>query len=422
MVLMTALVITAAGLFPSPTLAAGGLGRPTAAPIGTFGGLRYIQYDGIFEGRSSTGAYRVPYRITAPADPDRGNRTVLVEPPHFAAGLGALDFGLGRDFLLARGFAHAGVGYSTTTYGEGADLRILDPTVPGVFINGGFDDEGGRTDDEIVVDFARALSAGSEARSMLGRVHRRYLTGFSDSSLPVMRLITSGRADRVFDLTFPYTTEGDLQTALTEGRYRGKIVIVNSEWEGASAELVDRGVAPRQYRFYAVAGTPHIPDFLVPYFSSMTTPASFQPELRAAFLQGDRWVTNDKAPLPSTHLLASDGVTPDQDANGNAISVDARGRRVARLPFIELGEARFITGFLGSYDRVKTIRNLGFRSPDRYLKAFNTKLAEYVAAHRILKEDADGMRSRAALCPPMTFTETYRDHYDAFVASDPCAH
>jgi hypothetical protein len=169
------------------------------------------------------------------------------------------------------------------------------PNVLGVFIDGGFDDQGGRTDDEIIVDFARALSVDPEAHSLLGCVDRRYVTGFSDSSLPVLRLVTSGQADGVFDLAFPITAEGDdpegddPQTALTDGRFDGKLVILNSEAEGVSANFVDAGVAPSQYRFYAVAGTPHIPDFLVPPFppSSMTTPASFLPELRAHFLQGD---------------------------------------------------------------------------------------------------------------------------------------
>jgi hypothetical protein len=408
-------------LVPSPASAAGGLAHPSATPVGTFGGIDYIQYDGIFQGQSSTGAYRVPYRITAPADHKRANGTVLVEPPHFFLGLGALDFHFGRDFLLARRFAHAGVGYSTTSFGPGFDRRILDPTVPGVFINGGFDDEGGRTDDEIIVDFARALLVDPEARSMLGRVDRRYVTGFSDSSVPVLRMVMSGQAKGVFDLAFPFTAEGmDPQTALTDGRYGGKLLILNSEAEGASAGFVDRGVAPGRYRFYAVAGTPHVPDFFVPFFSSMTTPASYEPEVRAHFLQGDRWVTQNKAPPPSTHLLATNGETLDRDANGNAISVDARGRRVPRLPFVELGEARFIADFVGSYDQVKTITELGFKSPGQYIKAFRDKLNEYVKALGILKEDEDAMRSRAALCPPLTYTETYRDHYDEFVAIDSC--
>ena len=38
----------------------------------------------------------------------------------------------------------------------------------------------------------------------------------------------------------------------------------------------------------------------------------------------------------------------------------------------------------------------------------------------IVKDDADGMRRRAALCLPLTFTETYRDQYDAFIAIVPC--
>ena len=191
------------------------------------------------------GAYRVPYRITAPADPSRGNRTVLVEPPDFAGGLGTLDFDLGRDFLLGRGFAHAGVGYSTTTFGEpGTDLRILDPAVPGVYIRGGVPDGDGRTDDEIIVDFARALSKDPEARSVLGRVDRRYLTGYSNSSPLVMRLVTSGRADGVFDFVFPFTTEGDPQAALADGLFTGKLVIVDSEADDASGSRRSRGRSP----------------------------------------------------------------------------------------------------------------------------------------------------------------------------------
>src|SRR5262245_36541399 len=86
--------------------AEGGLGEPIATAVGTFGGIAYVQYDGLFEGLTSTGAYRVPYRITAPENPADGNRTVLVEPPHGAAGLGALEVYLRRDFLFSRGFIH----------------------------------------------------------------------------------------------------------------------------------------------------------------------------------------------------------------------------------------------------------------------------------------------------------------------------
>ena len=116
---------------------------PTVKQIGTFAGVPYVQYDGIFEGQTTTGAFRVPYRITASADSNVGNRTVLVEPSHFAIGLGARELYLRPDLLFTRGFAHAGIGWSTTSFGEGFDKRILDPAVPGVFIEGGFEDFGG---------------------------------------------------------------------------------------------------------------------------------------------------------------------------------------------------------------------------------------------------------------------------------------
>jgi hypothetical protein len=416
---------TGALLTPSPVAADGGIGKPRVTEVGTYGGIAYVQYDGVFQGHTSTGVYRVPYRITAPKDPSLANRSVLVEPSHYFGGLGALELWLGPDFLFSRGFVHAGIGWSTASP-DGGVMRILDPSVPGVFIKGGVEDGNGRTDDEIIAEFARALAVDRNAQSMIGHVDRRYLTGFSDSSDPVLRLVTSGRAAGVFDLVLPFTadrgvpsTQGiDPQAALAAGAYGGKFIIVNSENE-TFAGLVDRGVVPSQYRYYAVAGTPHASDmFLIPDFMN-TTPASYQPELRAHFLQGDNWVRTGMAPVPSNHFKTSDGVTLDRDGNGNAISVDALGNVVPRLPAVELGEAHFISGFLGSYDAVKTIGGLGFPNHAAYLQAFQNKLADYGNAGYILPEDADAMGRRAALCPPLTFTETYRDHYAAFTTIGP---
>jgi len=301
-------------------------------------------------------------------------------------------------------------------------MRILDPSVPGTFIEGGFEDSGGRTDPEIIVDFARALAMDQEAKSMLGRVARRYVTGLSDSSYPVMDLVTSGLAGGVFDLAMPLTTEwNDPQPALDTGLFRGKLVIVNSEAD-ASGNLVDRGVAPNQYRFYAVAGTPHIPDLLdIPFFSRQSTPGSWLPAVRAHFLQADRWVRKGTPPPVSYHLKTTADNEIERDANGNAITVNASGQPVPRLPFVELGEARFLTGFIGSYDSVKSVTDLGFGSHTAYLKAFKGKVAAYLAAGYIRPEEAAAMRDRAVLCPPLTFTETYRDHYDDFVAIQPCS-
>jgi hypothetical protein len=370
----------------------------TAVPAGSFGGVDYAQYDGVFAGRTSTGAFRVPYRITAPVDPDDGNGAVVVEPPHFATGLGTLELQLGRRFLLGRGFTHAGVGYSTTSFGPGGDQRILDPSVPGTFIDGGFADGSGRTDDEIVADFARALVTDADAQAMVGEVRDTYLTGFSDSASVPLRLVASGQADGVFELVLPFTVETTLdpQAALGEGRFHGKLLIVNSATED-SGNLIDSGAHPDQYRFYAVAGTPHVSDPLVPLFSNQTTPASWIPALRAHFLQAHRWVRNQVAPPPSSGV--DDG---------------------PRLPFVELGEAVFHPGFLGSYDNVKTINQLGFATHRVYAKAFNAAVDAYARAGSILPDEASEMMRRASLCPPLTYTQTYRDHYARFVAITPC--
>jgi hypothetical protein len=73
-------LILALGAIAPAIHAAGRLGVPTSTtPLGAFGneGIQYNQYDGIFEGQTSTGSDRVPCRITAPARTNQGNGTVL---------------------------------------------------------------------------------------------------------------------------------------------------------------------------------------------------------------------------------------------------------------------------------------------------------------------------------------------------------
>jgi hypothetical protein len=181
------------------------------------------------------------------------------------------------------------------------------------------------------------------------------------------------------------------------GAFPGKVLIVNSAAEASDA-LEDTGANPDDYRFYAVAGTRHVPDPLVPLFSNETTPASWTPALRAHFLQAHRWVRQGDPPAPSS-AIGDDG---------------------AELPIVELGEAVFSTGFLGTYDAVKTIAGLGFGNHAAYLRAFNGAVDRYATAGSLLRSDASEMKQRAALCPPLTYTETYRDHYDQFVSITAC--
>ncbi|RAP76111.1 alpha/beta hydrolase domain-containing protein [Paenibacillus montanisoli] len=418
------------------------LGEPSTRRIGTFGGIEYVQYEGIFLGSTSSDtdtdtSFSVPYRIASPVNPEKGNQTVIVEPSHFSTRLGARVFYLGEEFLFSRGFSHAGVGWSTTTTnlnginGLNGNGRILDPTVSGE-INGGVPEGNGRVDDKIISEFAKALKTDRIARQILGDIERRYLIGFSDASFPVLRLITNGHAKGVFDFALPFSvlpifaSGHDPQATIASGDFNGKIIVVNSELEGASPEFVDRGITLSQYRFYAVAGSPHIPDHLVlaTSLTNKTTPASFSPELRAHFLQGDKWVRTGKQPPLSHHLLAAVDGTLVKDENGNAISVNASGHQVPRLPFVELGEAHYIVNFgivsagifklLGTYENVKTFQNLGFNNHNEYLNAFREKLKDYLDAGFILKEEADKMFRRATLFPPLTYTETYRDRYENF--------
>src|SRR5215218_4707621 len=405
--------------FPSTASAAGTLQPPSKTSLGTFRGVEYFQYAGLFAGKTSTGKYSVPYRISAPANPRSATgSTVLVEPPHFATGTFLRESYLGRPFLFGEGFLHASVGYSTFAN------RILDPTAKGVFIRGGVFDGNGRTDDEIIVDFARALRSDPLARALIGPAApaaRRYLAGFSDSAEPVKRIVASGLAEGVFDMALPITTEGenDPQASITAGKYSGKVITLNSEfeWSGGRA-LEDRGTTPNHYRFFIVPGTPHVPDLLCSgFFANSSTPASWQPALRAHFLQGHEWVTRGNAPPMSTRLATADGDAEiARDSNENALLVDITGISAPRLPFVELGEAKFITGFLGTYEPQPppTIEQLGFSRFSEYLAAFEEALKAQVRARYMLKEDAKVLLKRAGLSPPATFTDNYYSRYDEF--------
>jgi hypothetical protein len=437
----TALGLLVLPVFPSTALGAGTL-QPAlkTSSLGTFGGVQYVQYDGLFVGKTSRGKYRVPYRISAPANLRRANRTVLVEPPHFAAGTELGNSSLGRPFLFGRRFLHASVAYSTASLGEPSTIgSILDPaTQDGLFIDGGvvLPGEEGLGDDGIIIDFARALASDPVAQTLVGMVKQRYLAGLSQSSQAVKRIVASGQAEGVFDLAVPVTTDNienllaanDPQKAIADGRYSGKVISVQSEFEWpAGRTFEDRGKSPDQYRSFFVAGTPHVPDYLCSgHFANKTTPAGWQHALRAHFLQGHAWVTKGEAPPASTRLATTTigGVTEEiaRDFNKNALVVDTTGNPAPRLPFVELGEATFTTGFTGTYtpQPPPTIKQLGFSRHPEYLAAFEAALDAQVQAGYMLEEDAQVLLKRAGLAPPATFTENYFARYEEFQSGEYC--
>ncbi|MBT2441512.1 hypothetical protein J7E93_15590 [Streptomyces sp. ISL-36] len=126
----------------------------------------------------------------------------------------------------------------------------------------------------------------------------------------------------------------DPQADLAAGRFTGKVVVVNSEADD-STTLLDRGVAPDRYRFYVVAGSPHVPDPLdaplnLPFPVQRSTPATFVPALRAHFLQAHDWVCDERkgsTPPLSTRLRTLSDGSIARDAVGNAITEDRTGRR-----------------------------------------------------------------------------------------------
>jgi hypothetical protein len=243
----------------------------------------------------------------------------------------------------------------------------------------------------------------------------------------VKGIVASGLAKDVFDLAVPITTgsENDPQVSIRDGKYNGKVITVNSEAEWFDGRaLEDRQERPDQYRFFIVPGTPHVPDPLCPgLFSNESTPASWQPALRAHFLQGHAWVTQGDAPPTSTRLATVGGDAEiARDSKGNALLVEITGASAPRLPFVELGEATFIAGFLGTYEPQPppTIEQLGFSSFSEYLAAFEEALDVQVQARYMLKNDANAMLNRANLFPSETFTENYFRRYDEFRAGEYC--
>jgi hypothetical protein len=282
---LLALLAVAVAVFVSPAgaLADGKLERPrTVSDLGSVNGIAYRSYSGLFVGKTSSGNYRVPYELTGPVLPALANGTVLVEVPHFFAGAAVRDLVLGRHFLFGGRFSYGAIGWSTATSAGEVTNRILDPSARGVFIHGGapLPGEDGRTDDGIVVDFARALGRDPVAGRLLGPVDRRYLAGWSDSSETVKRIVDSGRADGVFELALPITTDQpfDPQVALAAGRYHGKVITLASEFEWFYARAgEDRGGRPGLYRSYFVPGSPHVPDPLCPLSRTRQRPLAGRP-------------------------------------------------------------------------------------------------------------------------------------------------
>ncbi|HJR07045.1 MAG TPA: alpha/beta hydrolase domain-containing protein [Pyrinomonadaceae bacterium] len=380
---------------------------------GTFNRISYVQYKGRFTGETSQGKFSVPYEITAPSTPDKGNLRLLVEVPHFSDGIIARVDILGAEFLFGRGFSHAAAGYSAI------GNRILDPNpgfeivIAGAVVN----PQQPQTDREIITQFASALRGNPH--NLVGDVKKVYSIGFSDSGGALHRILNEPHGRDAFELSFPCIAS--LGAVHKPAPVSGKVVVYNTEYDFRPLE----GESPNQ-RWYAGAGCPHISDsensrkiFPGPPQSPLppvkgTTPINWSPFMKALFMAGDAWVTEGKEPPPTTLLKFSAGQI-ERDALGNALGG-------IRHPALEVGEAKFISPALlpipvppqvwrlfGGYDHVRSIGDAGFfKNVGQYVKAFDAAAKALNRAGFLLDADEKDLTRKAKMNPSTTYTQNYK--------------
>lgn len=379
--------------------------------IGTFNGIAYVRHQGQFVGQTQDGRFAVPYEITVPAKPAEGHRTFVFEPPHFTSGPIARDVILGPEFLWSRGFSHAAVGYSNLF------KRILDPN-PGfqpviknepikVILPG---QPGEVTDTNILRQFAFVLKQSPP--SFLGQAERIYAIGFSDSGNTVHK-VYEPFGHKLFDLSFACTAPYYEPVKISGQK---PIIVFNTE-----ADFDARARATPnfpQYRWYTVAGGPHIPDAVLtrkvftggqgspaPPIAG-TSPLNWLPIIRGLFMTGDQWIRQSKQPPASATLEVNAHGQLKRDALGNALGG-------IRHPALVAGETRFLASVLGcngwrlfgGYDNVKRLTDCEF---SQYLNTFTKATEALLAARFLLPAGRDRLLREAQLHPPDTYTVNYQ--------------
>lgn len=376
----------------------------TQKSFGSFGGIKYSRITGRFWGQNSAGeAFSVPFEVVFPTVPQRSSR-YLVEPPHFSGGLIVRDGYFGPDFIFSRGLGYASVGYSFV------GKRILDPN-PGfkLIIRGKSmpqppptspaDTE--YTDREIIALFTKDIRQRFGARKM-------YSIGFSDSGSAVRKILQNPTyGTNLFDLSFPGLTSPMISIPNT-----GRVMIFNSEYDTLPPIPTDPG-SP-DYRRYAVAGAPHIPDTecsrqffpdpgkVAPPVAG-TTPIDWVPFFKALFVAGDQWITEGTEPPPTTLLEWTPSGNIARDETGNALGG-------IRHPALQLSEARFADSIIrgdgwplfGAYGHPRFVNEI-----PNYLESFRQAAGSLVRSRFLLRLDSTDMIEKASLLPPSTFTFNY---------------
>lgn len=242
--------------------------------IGTFNNVAYVRHQGQFVGVTQGGRFVVPYEITMPFNPGEGNGITIFEPPHIDAGPLAREVYLGPRFLFARGFSHASVGYSNLSQRLLNANSSFTPVIRGTSVTTVGDPSEEVKDTEILQQFVLALN---EARLPFpARVERIYAIGFSDSG-NVVRQMYGPFGHKFFDLSI-VCTGSDFEPSEISGE--NAIIIFNTEADNDVGSFA--GTDFSQFRWYVVAGGPHLLDDAdtreVP---AGTTPINWLPIIRA---------------------------------------------------------------------------------------------------------------------------------------------
>jgi hypothetical protein len=395
----------------------------TWAPFGTFGGIDYVRYTGRFVGSTALGFYRMPFEIVAPVDPVLGNRSVLIEPPHFAFGLPGREGVLGRALLFGHGFSYASAGYGTL------GLTVLDPTAPDLVLAGLPVSELGLApvvDYEILVQFVHALDSEPFGVDALGAIERKYGYGVSQSAQTWLVIQHQPAGQHLLDLTLldravwrPAFAAPDVLELLPEEFLPvagiGKVIFVESEGDLliSGARQFRRAVAgpaadPGSYAVYEVAGAPHLS------LPTPLNPLDFSGVVRAMLLSGDQWVRTGATPPPSL-LLASapeSAIDPVYGIEtGIARDANLNARAGVRFPDMEVGRALFVAsllnfeilpgfpGLVGAWFDLQCVPladgSVRFRSHGDYVSRVVQQASWLRENGYLLEADAEALKARA---------------------------
>src|SRR5262245_7110232 len=109
--------VVALGITAPPALAAGRIDSDTVIviPHGTFGGVKYVRYEAMFEGvTADRHPYRVPCQIIAPVEPEDGCGLLLFDWINSTGvALGGAEIPLARYMMTDAFLFGGGLAYST---------------------------------------------------------------------------------------------------------------------------------------------------------------------------------------------------------------------------------------------------------------------------------------------------------------------